>query len=748
MEVALDGSTEENGFFHLDERFKLANEVNISEHLSLASNRTNFEQIYSDESEGSEAENQEDDTNEDDRDEPVYFNYSDPDEEECGSIPVASSSPFPDPSGLPRIPLIGGSVPGPRSSPLPDPSGLPRIPLTGGSVPRARSSPLPDPSGHPLIPLTIGSVPGARSSPFPDPSGLPCIPLTGGSVPRVGSSPLSDPSGLPRIPLTRGSVPGSESSPLPDPSGLPCSGFVSEARSSPLPDPNLSGLQHNPFLVGSASRSRSSSNPNGLPHIPLLGDLSCTSVRMARSLFSGSSSMGDINTHMGLTDAIADTGVVHNGGNGIAYGYEMAGNNEDTTSDFLYNRPEHEHEPEHGHESMHEPESPMVQTPHYSCTHGGSNDADLNGSHRPFITRKGYKFGRQSIHRAILKIFWQFINEPWITYRKIPKEVVTQMFERFRTQYRWDPNEEGIIREGFENTLKDRYRGRMMDAREASESYNKALSKKYGDDSTQHNVNDPELWTQTQLLRKGGKQKGPIYGAGYSDLHFLMTGTYSYESTSASADFEKSQQEGWEDAEAFLVSVSSSRFHFQRFLVVCSKFKMCWLSAFDNPSKSLLDDKVVAILMNMLTAHNEYVRTFKTARDLVAEKELVSYTVFLFNDVPDRRHSPPTAGSLGCIVLGDDCVTNKYIIIVHSRSGKPQRISKLHPSYMVLQYPLLFPYGENGWSPHLKQSNETGVNAKNLTVNMYYSYHIHARYGVYSLLLNVCRLFQQYLVDA
>ncbi|XP_023731489.2 uncharacterized protein LOC111879256 [Lactuca sativa] len=81
-EVALDGSTEANGVFHLDERFELPNEVNVSERLSLASNRTNFEQISSDESEGSEAENQEDDTDEDDRDEPFYFDYY-PDEDEC-----------------------------------------------------------------------------------------------------------------------------------------------------------------------------------------------------------------------------------------------------------------------------------------------------------------------------------------------------------------------------------------------------------------------------------------------------------------------------------------------------------------------------------------------------------------------------------------------------------------------------------------------------------------------------------------
>ncbi|CAI9294190.1 unnamed protein product [Lactuca saligna] len=147
---------------------------------------------------------------------------------------------------------------------------------------------------------------------------------------------------------------------------------------------------------------------------------------------------------MGLTDAIADTGVVQNVGNGIAYGYEMIGNNEEPASDFFYNRPEQEHEPENGHESMHEPESPIVQTP-------------------PL-----FGFGRQSIHRAILKIFWQSINEPWISYRKFPKEVVTQMFKLFKTQYQWNPNEEGRIREVFENMLKYRYMGRMKDVREAS----------------------------------------------------------------------------------------------------------------------------------------------------------------------------------------------------------------------------------------------------------------------------------------
>ncbi|GJT03613.1 ATP-dependent DNA helicase PIF1-like protein [Tanacetum coccineum] len=36
-------------------------------------------------------------------------------------------------------------------------------------------------------------------------------------------------------------------------------------------------------------------------------------------------------------------------------------------------------------------------------------------------------------------------------------------------------------------------------------------------------------------------------------------------------------------------------------------------------------------------------------------------------------------------------------IIVNTKYGRPKRISELHPSYMALQYPLLFPYGEDGY---------------------------------------------------
>lgn len=120
----------------------------------------------------------------------------------------------------------------------------------------------------------------------------------------------------------------------------------------------------------------------------------------------------------------------------------------------------------------------------------------------------------------------------------------------------------------------------------------------------------------------------------------------------------------------------------------------------------------------------------------------------MFNNVPDHRYDLPSPRSLGCIVTGDDTNCINYDIVVYSNSVRPQRISTLHPGYMSLQYPILFLYGEEGWSPRLKLGNWTSVDARNLTVNMYYAYQIYGRRHTWSTIFNASRLFQQYVVYA
>ncbi|KAK9286855.1 hypothetical protein L1049_015261 [Liquidambar formosana] len=65
-----------------------------------------------------------------------------------------------------------------------------------------------------------------------------------------------------------------------------------------------------------------------------------------------------------------------------------------------------------------------------------------------------------------------------------------------------------------------------------------------------------------------------------------------------------------------------------------------------------------------------------------------------------------------------------------------QRISEIHPSYMPLEYPLLFPYGEDGW--------RIGIPYQVGSVPAKLQY----RESEGKTLLQGGRVFQQYIVDA
>ncbi|KAL3637308.1 hypothetical protein CASFOL_019607 [Castilleja foliolosa] len=172
------------------------------------------------------------------------------------------------------------------------------------------------------------------------------------------------------------------------------------------------------------------------------------------------------------------------------------------------------------------------------------------------------------------------------------------------------------------------------------------------------------------------------------------------------------------------------------------------LRFFDFSDRHSLSPDVVSCLSNTLKSCNEYARLFTSAKDLCQTSEESDFSIRLYNKVGDRRYEPPASGTLGGIVYGDDSTACNYDVVVHRKGGSPHRVSKLHPSYMPLQYPLLFPFGEPGWSPTLKLHSFGEGRRRNLTVNMYYSFQIHDRLNVFSLLLNGGRLFQQYLVDA
>ncbi|XP_076959484.1 uncharacterized protein LOC143635573 [Bidens hawaiensis] len=172
------------------------------------------------------------------------------------------------------------------------------------------------------------------------------------------------------------------------------------------------------------------------------------------------------------------------------------------------------------------------------------------------------------------------------------------------------------------------------------------------------------------------------------------------------------------------------------------------LHALSNENQSKLKPEIVRLLLSILESCNELVKLFRTARDLISSTNMPCFNICLYGSTNVRSYGKPIAGSIGAIVSDGDPTCHQLDIIIRHKYDGQQRISKLHKLYMPLQYPLLFPYGDSGWSPSLSLRVADGSRHKRMTINMYYSYVLHDRSNLYTLPLRGGRLLQQYIVDA
>nr|KAJ0186312.1 hypothetical protein LSAT_V11C900478610 [Lactuca sativa] len=98
-----------------------------------------------------------------------------------------------------------------------------------------------------------------------------------------------------------------------------------------------------------------------------------------------------------------------------------------------------------------------------------------------------------------------------------------------------------------------------------------------------------------------------------------------------------------------------------------------------------------------------------------------------------RTYNLPTASEVVALIIGDSC---------ESIENRDIRISELHPSNLPLQYPLLFPYGDDGYSLdifHRGVTFTTTSKRAKYTMREYFAFRIQDRDH---------SLFQQFLVDA
>nr|XP_017217380.1 PREDICTED: uncharacterized protein LOC108194955 [Daucus carota subsp. sativus] len=191
--------------------------------------------------------------------------------------------------------------------------------------------------------------------------------------------------------------------------------------------------------------------------------------------------------------------------------------------------------------------------------------------------------------------------------------------------------------------------------------------------------------------------------------------------------------------------------------------------------KNALNPQVVAILLQMLNRENALVGIYRQIRERWPASEQIPVRLRLL----ERRTTDGRFVNLpgvndyefAGLAVDHDLATNRDIV-VHYKEGGLERISELHPCFMSLQYPLLFPRGEDGYRLGIKHrsvgrllqhdyneiygdedsSGDNGISGENKgnTVSMreFQAFRLQNRATEGHTLLFGGRLFLQYVVDA
>jgi hypothetical protein len=118
-----------------------------------------------------------------------------------------------------------------------------------------------------------------------------------------------------------------------------------------------------------------------------------------------------------------------------------------------------------------------------------------------------------------------------------------------------------------------------------------------------------------------------------------------------------------------------------------------------------LDPTTLDRLLTMMYNINPYVKVFKMARDMMATEGApmdLKLCLIAYRTKDARRFNVSTADEVVALMVGNGSkVVDRCDVILAQQVGPFQHIFELHVGYMALHYPLLFPYGEDGWHPNI-----------------------------------------------
>ncbi|KAF1870934.1 hypothetical protein Lal_00015234 [Lupinus albus] len=155
-----------------------------------------------------------------------------------------------------------------------------------------------------------------------------------------------------------------------------------------------------------------------------------------------------------------------------------------------------------------------------------------------------------------------------------------------------------------------------------------------------------------------------------------------------------------------------------------------------------VDPNVVVQLSKMLDENNVHAKSFRMASERLKDGVVQNLKLKLIaeRNSDGRINNLSTVSEVAALVVGDIESTCQRDIIMETQSGQLKRIDELHASYLAFQYPLLFPYGEDGYRHDV--CHRVRVDSHNRKRN-----HVTSTKNEAQTLFRSRRLFHQFLVD-
>jgi len=151
----------------------------------------------------------------------------------------------------------------------------------------------------------------------------------------------------------------------------------------------------------------------------------------------------------------------------------------------------------------------------------------------------------------------------------------------------------------------------------------------------------------------------------------------------------------------------------------------------------------------MIDKHNVLAQTFRRVRDFIHDDDQSDFGLGLFRHrfKDPRVYNTAIGDEVATLVVGDlSTLDVGRDIIVKKVSGQLTRLHETHTYFIPLQYPLIFPYGEDGYQEDIpiRDCHKYGQSRKRIHISLreFIAFRIQDRKVEFGNVVNSHRLFQ------